>query len=310
MRQLHLAGGAGHGGHLVLETADGNERFELPVDAALHAALAATPPPAQPVGAPTITAREVQVRVRAGEEPAELAAGHNASLDWIMRFAAPVLDERHRVADEARRGRARRSTTDGESVVFGEAVSDRFAAHGIDPAEVSWDAFRRDDGQWTITATWTRAEHEHSAEWSFQLAARTLTPCDDAAADLLSDRPIRPLVPPAEPEPARSLSLAPPLVPGVVAFPVDLAPPRDEIFDQETLSDDAPTPPPASAGLVADEPADIPLPIQVPDVDLATTKIPRLTNVSRAKDSDEDRASRASIPSWDDILLGVRRKHD
>jgi hypothetical protein len=27
------------------------------------------------------------------------------------------------------------------------------------------------------------------------------------------------------------------------------------------------------------------------------------------RESDEDRARRATVPSWDDILLGVRRRH-
>lgn len=331
MRQLHLAEGESRDGHLVLVTSDGLERFELAIDASLHAALAQTPP-VRPVGEPTITAREIQVRVRAGEKPADLADAHNAHLDWVMRFAGPVLDERTRIAGEARRARARRSTTDGQIVVFGEAVDERFMAHGIDPLEVRWDAYRREDGQWLVTATWVGGQSEHSADWVFQLSARMVAPCDDTAADLLSDRPIRPLVPPTPPEPPRSLSLAPPLVPGVVAFPVmaetrtgPLPQPQDEVFDQEDFSDDEPAPASASAaadgpsGGKAEPPADPPadeafeeplLPMHVPDADVATGKIPKLTNVSRPKESDDERAARASIPSWDDILLGVRRKRD
>jgi hypothetical protein len=38
----------------------------------------------------------------------------------------------------------------------------------------------------------------------------------------------------------------------------------------------------------------------------------RLTNRTAAKrdESDDERAARARVPSWDDILLGVRRKQD
>jgi hypothetical protein len=116
----------------------------------------------------------------------------------VLRFAGPVLDERARVAGEARRAKARRRSDaldDGQLVVFGEAVDARFAAHGIDPADVNWDAHRRDDGQWAITANWIGGESEHTAEWVFQLSSRTVAPADDTAADLLSDRPIRPLLP-------------------------------------------------------------------------------------------------------------------
>ena len=36
----------------------------------------------------------------------------------------------------------------------------------------------------------------------------------------------------------------------------------------------------------------------------------RNLGVSRREESDEERAARARVPSWDDILLGVRRKQD
>ena len=45
----------------------------------------------------------------------------------------------------------------------------------------------------------------------------------------------------------------------------------------------------------------------------ATTRIPKVTNLGVAQRGDEtedEKAARATIPSWDDILLGVRRKRD
>ena len=76
----------------------------------------------------------------AGDDEGAVFAG--MSLERVMRFAAAVMDERIRIADEARRSRARRTVTDGEGklLVFGEAVDERFRAHGIDPDSVSWDA--------------------------------------------------------------------------------------------------------------------------------------------------------------------------
>jgi hypothetical protein len=37
--------------------------------------------------------------------------------------------------------------------------------------------------------------------------------------------------------------------------------------------------------------------------------VPSLGN-TRREESDDERAARARVPSWDDILLGVRRKSD
>jgi hypothetical protein len=96
----------------------------------------------------------------------------------------------------------------------------------------------------------------------------------------------------------------------------------DEVFDQESTVDEPRDLPPSvvqpaaslagalpataepSAASVADFDAP-PLPLGIAEPALA-----RVTNlgVTRREESEEDRAARARIPSWDDILLGVRRK--
>ncbi|MBN9183706.1 MAG: DUF3071 domain-containing protein, partial [Microbacterium sp.] len=122
MRQLRFVTLSEDGTTLLVETSDGTEQFALTVDAALRDAarsdlprlsppVPATPPAPKPEPAatePAIGPREIQIRVRAGEPPEELAAAHGMSLERLMRFAGPVLEERRRIADEARRARARR----------------------------------------------------------------------------------------------------------------------------------------------------------------------------------------------------------
>ncbi len=262
MRVLRFVGPGDDADHLIVETADGGEQFLLQLDEAIREAVgsprsaaAAAQPDAAPETAPdtvaeappdtAISPREIQMRVRAGAQPQQLADDHAMTLEKVLRFAGPVLAERTRISDEARRAKARRSTTEGQVVVFGEAVEERFAAHGIDPATITWDAYRRDDGQWIVTAGWVGGSTERVAEWVFHLAGRTVTPLDDTAADLLSDRPIRSAAPSGEP--ARpSLVAAPPLAPGVVAFPpmpdadtgpIPTAAELDEVYDQDSNSD-------------------------------------------------------------------------
>jgi hypothetical protein len=321
MRELRFVKQAEEG-TLLVETSDGLEEFRLPVVPALREAVRTETPRRRPAsGTPAdagITPREIQVRVRAGEAPEQIAETFGAGLDWVLRFAGPVLDERERVADEARRARARRSTTDGQTVVFGEAVDERFAAHGIDPGTVRWDARRRDDGQWLISAHWLGGDADRVAEWTFQLSGRTVAPVDDTAADLLSDRPIRPLVQVA-PEPTLSAVIAPPLAPGVVAFPAmadahtGQLPRVEEVFDQAKYPDDDPEPPPATALFETafdDEPA---LPLEIegrhPTKPRRRAKLTDLGAGGRGE-SDDERSARAHVPSWDDILMGVRRKND
>lgn len=330
MRELRFLMLSEDARHVVLETAEGDERFALAVDNALRDALRdgsqaesrprPSPAPAERAPAPqaeaAISPREIQVRVRAGQSPEELAAAFGMPLDRVMRFAAAAVDERSRIKDEARRARARRSTSDGGEgrlVQFGEAVDDRFRAHGIDADAVTWDSRRRDDGEWLVIASWLGGEARHAAEWLFSRTSRFVTPLDDTAADLLSDRPIRPVVPPEPVKP--SLSVAPPLAPGVVAFPpmpdaeTGPLPRRDEVFDQEAPPEgprDVPPLVPAAAALEFDEPP-LPLGITEPAGRPAAGTMRNL-GVTRRDESEEERAARARIPSWDDILLGIKRR--
>jgi hypothetical protein len=324
MRQLRFVRADGH--FLVLESADPVEQFvllarEMP-GTGMPAPVAASAAPAAPTPTPpeqAIVPREIQMRVRAGESPADVATSLGTNVERVMRFAGPVMDERRRIADEARRARARRTNHDGADnavVVFGEAVDQRFAAHGITAADVSWDARRRLDGEWLVTAEWLGGESRHGAQWLFHRGTRTVTPIDEAATDLLSDRPIRPVLPA---EPARpTLAAAPPLAPGIVAFPpmpeahTGPIPRFEEVFDQEAPPEgprELPALVPAISAPQFDEPP-LPLGITLPTPQPAT--LDRLSNRHAAKrdESDDERAARARVPSWDDILLGVRRKQD
>ncbi len=194
----------GSGDAIVVEAEDG-EQFQLTFDEAGREALRAAvgfPPAPEPAAAPArgrtgnghpLSPREIQTRVRAGESAQDLADDSGTSMDKIMRFAYAVIEERSRVADEARRARARRDG-DGNLVPFGETVDARFTAASIEPQSVEWDSFRRPDGSWVVSAAWTTDGTERIAHWAFSLTARTVLPLDQVSSDLLSDRPLRPVV--------------------------------------------------------------------------------------------------------------------
>ena len=306
MRTLRFVGPGTASDRIVVETHDGAERFELTVDPTLRDAVRPDRPRLTPTaGHDALRPRDIQTRVRAGESPEAIAEHAGLSLENVLRFAAPVLGERARSASEARRGRTRRNGTDGPLVVFGEMVDRRFAAHGINPDSVSWDAHRREDGQWVVSASWVGGDAvgggEHCANWSFTLSARSVAPLDDAALDLLSDRPIRPAPAPA------------PFVPHLVV--ADPEPESGQVDERsEPHADRASHNPDGPAR----ERVDVSEPVESMDTDVvpalplglaepAGVLIPR---AARRPESDEERAERARVPSWDDILLGVRRKRD
>jgi hypothetical protein len=328
MRQLRLVGQDDEGTSLVLETIDGTERFTLPNDERLRDATRVDLPRIGTIvnEATPLAPRDIQIRVRSGEDPQVLADEAGLALERIMRFAYPVLAERVRVTDEARRGRARRSS-EGQLVPFGELADTRFAAHGVDPSAVAWDAFRREDGGWTVTATTSVDEKPLLAKFSFALMTRTVSALNDVAADLLSDRPIRALAPPqpppvlgpdAEPAGPVRLTAVPDPTDTAIAEPsgatVIRVPSKrqkahthplplaldDELFDQEALDD--------------------PWHEQELPLDLGEqTPAPAESSIAQGTAPDEEhdqpkRSRRAGekprMPSWDDILLGVRHKTD
>jgi len=344
MQSLRLVGPGEDGTSLILESLDGAERFSLPLDERLRdvsgnsSGQPVTPVPATP--GQQLTPRDIQTRVRAGESAESLAEVTGMPLEKVMRFAYPVLAERARVVDEARRARTRQGS-DGHAVEFGQLLDNRLGRHGIDPATVGWDAYRRPDGGWTVTAAFTSIEPNLLAKFSFGLGNRTVTALDALAADLLSDRPVRALLPP-DPDPVSELPEPAPVRLAAVPDPASdpspepeldearldeggLAPSPavrlgrrqkahtrpipidgdDELFDQEAFDDLGWQEPPLPLDLPADA---APAGDGAPDASSA--------EVSSAGEPDH-RARRAGrrgekprMPSWDDILLGVRNKND
>ncbi|HEX8078794.1 MAG TPA: septation protein SepH [Jatrophihabitans sp.] len=213
MRVLRLVGPGEDGTSLIVEAVEAGslegERFALSLDDRLRTMATVQPDqqtetpestPAESSG-PVPTPREIQVRVRSGESAQAVADEAGIPLERVMRFAFPVLQERVRVTDEARRARARRGG-DGLLVPFGELIDSRLGRHGVDPASVRWDAYRREDGGWTVTSKFSSHERDVLAKFSFALVNRTVSALDDIAADLLSDRPVQALLPPPPaPEP-------------------------------------------------------------------------------------------------------------
>ncbi len=351
MRVLRYVGPGEDERHLLVEAVDDSTQFSLLITEDLRHAAGTDLPrlgAAARMQESPISPREIQVRVRAGESPADIAKQADVPLERVMRFATAVVQERIRITGEARHSRARRSSPDAELVVFGQHVDARFAAHGIEPTSVSWDAYRGENNQWTISAGWHGGDLDRVARWSFILATRTVTPIDETAADLLSDRPIRPVVHAVDDSPSEAMT-----------GPIPRTGLGDELFDQDARAsrvqgyDSTPPAPLTVAPAIAVapfssltstdyephgyesapyephayepqayepqahepnayEPPDYQAPSPFTSLRLAEPLpgMPEHDEPVPNYESEEDRAARAHIPSWDDILLGVRRKND
>jgi hypothetical protein len=293
MRTLRLVALSDDGKSLILaaegEGADSDERFELPVDDRVRAAARGDSRRLTQIDVDLGTElppRVIQARIRAGETPEQVAAASGTRVERIMRFAHPVLQERARVAEQAREARVRLSEgTPAASLQ--RFVNERLRLIDADVDSVTWDAHRSDDGGWLVTAAWTAGESAGTTRWSFDLPSRTVTPYDAGTLDFA--------------EGTRLVRVVPDVPAGLAAHPSHRARPLSALdtdvvplVDDAEPADEAPEP----AGPTAGEKSVEALLDEVADHDTIV--------LSRTDDSDSD-DPRARIPAWEDIVFGVRR---
>ncbi|MFP5368324.1 MAG: septation protein SepH [Actinomycetes bacterium] len=232
MQDLRLVGVHDDGTHLLLSGA-GGEMFQLPIDEALRTASRSSAKPRADRPAVPMSPRDIQARIRAGATAADVAELSGLPLAKVERYEGPVLAEREYVAQQARKVEvaspspghdAYRSAFGDNPATLDDMVAHRLAAHGIDPATVEWDSWRRQDGTWTVSATFEPKNggtpgigEEPPALWTFSPARKSLHNANRWAQQLSELEPLD------GPVPARRLSAV-----------------SDRPFDFETDADAAP----------------------------------------------------------------------
>ncbi|MDG4821511.1 septation protein SepH [Asanoa sp. WMMD1127] len=281
--------------------------------------------------APSLSPRDIQARIRSGDSADEVARIAGVPVDRVLRYAGPVLQERAMLAQHARRTRLK---TSEKGAPLAEVVDARLGQHGIDAEKISWDAYRRDDGTWRIVATWPSGKATAQAMWDLDRARQVVTPHDDMAQYLCTERPQpllgqEPVTPergghalpgPSRTEPARGGH-------GLPSAPTEPRAPRDAIRagrDALLASLDRPLTPPGrgldagpseprrggaaallggGAGSAFDDDAD--LPKEVPAVpSLAVLRPRRTAGNGGTEQNDPAGKPRKRLPSWDDVLFG------
>ena len=312
MRALRVVGLGTDGRTVILETVphrsgERRERFSLPADESLHAAVRGDLPRLGQIEIELenqMRPREIQDRIRAGASVDQVAAAAGAPAERIERFAYPVLLERSRTAELARHAHPVRS--DGPDVrTLDEVVADTFTRRGHDYTAVTWDSWRGESGKWVVQLYWHAGRSDNRAHWTFHPGAHggTVTVLDDHAVGLIdpeSGTPLRtvPVVAALGGQPASAPPSRPaPTAPDDLDHPDDLDDPDDPMDEepaaQETLEqerplavpDDAMTYPASREGPVEPAPEDGP----------AERPAPK-----------RGRKNHPIVPSWEDVLLGVR----
>ncbi len=235
------------GEYLLLEGADGT-RFRLLVDDGVRKAVRRDQ--VSEADTDLLTPREIQLEVRAGVSVEDLAAKTGASIEYISKFAAPVIAELNHVVSSALSVRitlAGDRYRDSTQIEFGEVVANRLASNGV--VEYNWTARKSDNGGWHLSCRFG----DTVAHWAFDSRKLALSPENEVAVQLsaqqtLTDSPLPKLrtvspnlLPEAEPTPmVNSATLAPvsPLKAAPVNLPVvessELADLAEDIEEDDT----------------------------------------------------------------------------
>jgi len=308
MQHLTPVGLSKDGKRLVL-VSDTGEEFAVPVDHKFRAALRgdhARFGQLEMKMESALRPRDIQARIRSGESAEDVAAAAQTTVDAIMGFAAPVLAERAHVAESAQKSSIRRRSTEASTAAgtLDQASRTHLSNVGVRSDDVEWDAWRRDDGRWTLVAQYAAGGSPRRAEFTYDQPGRYVV-ADNQEARLLTGEATQ-----AAPEgrtPTRRLSSVPTDRPGSAD---DELPLGDELGDDaiELVRDRALDPaadhgdadwiadtsgesdaasdeePPAAPG---DSPADV---VEEPSADAPAAKA--------------QKKGRSSVPSWDEIMFG------
>jgi hypothetical protein len=207
MRELRVVGLDVDAKRIICESEDSDEKFILRADDRLRAAVrgdkAVSNQTQIDVEVPSVLRpKEIQAKIRAGASIEQVASAAGVAVERVERFAHPVLLERVRAAELATA--AHPVLADGPSVLtLLETVIAALVARGLDPDATSWDAWRNEDGRWTVQMAWKAGRSDNVAHFRFTPGAHggTITAVDDTACELIDPnfaRPLRPVAPVAE----------------------------------------------------------------------------------------------------------------
>jgi hypothetical protein len=273
MRDLRIVGRSDDGESLELHDLDGNS-FTLRISDHLKSLV--NQPTSYTLRSVTlaengeITIKEIQSRLRGGESMESIAESGNVSLEKVERYSHPILQERSYIISLAQKAELKKL-----KVSLLEAVTEKLSPRGVEMKSCEWNTYRNEDGTWQVLLRYPTRDGEGRAEWRFETVKRRIDSDDDGARWIMGEESV---VPESSVRPLRSQETPPKLV-SIRSTPTmtPVSPILDEDPDDESVDE---------------------LDLEM-DLDDSGT-IPA--------DARRDGVTRkVSIPSWDDIMFGVRK---
>ncbi len=269
MRELKVIGLQPDGKHIVCADSETGERYRIAADDKLRAASRGDIARFGQIEIEmdsTLRPRDIQARIRSGASVEQVSTESGMPAHKVERYAYPVLLERSRAADLAQQGHPVRH--DGPAVMtLSEVVTLAFRARGHAIERAEWDAWKDDSGHWVAQLRWQAGRTSNAAHWRFQPDAHGGTVSPlDDAATDLID-----------PDFGRSLRGLP---------PVSFVAPASDVQEQHTLDEYYETVPSDAEAASDDQTAE--------------------PKAAPTHPNGRDKRGKPAMPSWEDVLLGVR----
>ncbi|MEV6064222.1 septation protein SepH [Nocardia asteroides] len=328
MRELRVIGVTPDSTHIVCSDTESGTKFRLPADDKLRAAARGDLARFGQIEIETeasMRPRDIQARIRAGASVEQVTAESGMPATKVERFAYPVLLERARAAELAQKAHPVRP--DGPALeTLHEIVTAAFAERGHTIEQAEWDAWKDEKGFWVAQLQWRHGHSEIAAHWRYQPDAHggSVSPLDDPANDLIDPdfgralRGLATILPtPAEqaapvveaPKPVEPRPREPVAAPTARPASRPAAQPTlDEYFEQRAVA--------AGGGAAAIPAAPVPAaPIPAVPATPAPQPAAQAEKEPVAKEPAADKPAakpartkrgKAPMPSWEDVLLGVR----
>ena len=310
---------ASDGDFLLLEDSEG-QKFRLLLDQPLRSAIRNEVP--QMLDQPRLSPREIQEEIRVGRSIEEIVQASGAPVDYVMKFAQPVLDELNHAVLNALTVRLEvpgDRFNDPTTREFGEIIKARLAASGAGIEK--WSAMKAPEHGFYIYCEYDLGDRQMKATWLYDPKRLALIPENESAVSLSSgDRMATPapkLRPVQAPPTQFNTSLADTVE--IVREPTPPLPVQPEVISSATpaISDtadllEALRKKRSEREMLEDEP-------KIPQTDFLSV-VPDIEEQESYAEEDFSQESpelapetppaskrgRASIPSWDEIVFGTK----
>lgn len=320
MKDIRFLGSDGD--FLLLEDSEG-QKFRLLIDESIRRSIRNDPN--QRLDQPTLTPREIQEEIRVGRSIEDIVRASGAAVEYVMKFAQPVLDElNHAVLNaltvrlEVPGDRFNEPTTRE----FGEIIKARLAASGAGIER--WSALKAPDHGFYLYCEFELGGDQKKATWAYDPKRLALVPEDALAISLSTSERMSPPAPKLKtvqsPEPVSTpnlpdtVDLARTLPQPVVVRNEPVATSSEPVSETADLLDALRKK--RSEREIVETAEQVPQTdflSLVPDVqeqELVTEEdeedIPPTSSVVQTESSATPKRGRASIPSWDEIVFGTK----